>query len=83
MKSNERKVLTGIVKEYDASRGCGIIVENGSRRDYVVFANYVYMKRGCTLIAGQDVEFELQDNLKEIWAINVRVLLQPKEDIVT
>lgn len=64
----------GRVKEYDQGRGCGIIVESPGTDEYVVYANYIYMKRGDSLKAGQKVEFEKKNNRSEIWAINVKVL---------
>ena len=64
----------GKVKEYDANRGYGIIVETPGNDEYVVYANYIYMKRGDSLKAGQKVEFEKKNNRSEVWAINVKVL---------
>lgn len=64
----------GLVKEYDQSRGCGIIVELPGSDEYAVYANYIYMKRGDSLKAGQKVEFEKKNNRTEVWAINVKVL---------
>lgn len=64
----------GLVKKYDQSRGCGIIVESPGSDEYVVYADYIYMKRGDSLKAGQKVEFEKKNNRTEVWAINVKVL---------
>ena len=64
----------GKVKEYDLNRGCGFIVEIPGGEEFVVYANYIYMKRGDSLKAGQKVEFEKKNNRSEVWAINVKVL---------
>lgn len=64
----------GIVKEYDAGHGCGIIVETPGNDEFVVYKNNIYMKRGDSLKAGQKVEFDKENNRSEVWAINVKVL---------
>lgn len=67
-------MLVGKVKEYDSNRGYGIIQETSSGTQFVVYANYVNIKKGETLKVGQNVEFDPQDNRSETWAVNVRVL---------
>lgn len=67
-------MLRGKVKEYNPSRGCGIIEETSSGDKLVVYANYVIIKKGEVLKAGQIVEFDKQNNRSETWAVNVRVL---------
>lgn len=64
----------GKVKEYDVNRGCGIIIEIPGEEEFVVYANYVYMKRGDSLKAGQNVEFEKQRQRSAVWAVNVKVV---------
>jgi cold shock CspA family protein len=64
----------GKVKEYDQARGCGIIIEYPGADEFVVYSKYIYMKRGDSLRAGQNVEFEKQNNRTTVWAINVKVL---------
>jgi cold shock CspA family protein len=64
----------GRVKEYDEGRGYGVIVESPGTDEFVVYKNYIYMKRGDSLKVGQKVEFEKKNNRSEVWAINVKVL---------
>lgn len=70
-------MLIGKVKEYDASRGYGIIEETSTSAQYVVYANYVKIKKGDVLKAGQSVGFDAENNRAETWAVNVRVLDEP------
>lgn len=61
----------GKVKEYDSIRGRGIIVEDSGGNEFVVYADYIDIKNGESLKAGQNVEF---DSRSEVWAINVKVM---------
>ena len=65
----------GKVKEYNSNRGYGIIVDLDSGQSLTVYANYVQLKKDETLKAGQEVEYEIQDNRGENWAVNVKILL--------
>ncbi|MBL8012804.1 MAG: cold shock domain-containing protein [Candidatus Omnitrophica bacterium] len=67
-------MLKGRVKEYNPDRRYGIIVETSTGAEFVVYANYVNIKKGDDLKVGQNVEFDPQDNRSETWAVNVRVL---------
>lgn len=68
------KTSFGVVKEYDPKRGCGVIVESPGNQEFAVYADYIYMKRGDSLKAGQNVEFEKKNNRTVVLAINVKVL---------
>ena len=64
----------GKVKEYNQSRGCGVIFDLGTGQELIVYANYISLEKGETLKAGQDVEYDIENKRNDIWAINVKVL---------
>ena len=64
----------GKVKEYDSSRGYGTIVDTDTGQELAVYANYVTLEKGSSLREGQGVEYEIENNRHQNWAINVRVL---------
>ena len=64
----------GKMKEYDANRGCGVIIDFNTGQPLTVYANFISLKRGETLQAGQEVEYEIENNRHINWAINVRIL---------
>ena len=73
----------GKVKEYNSNRGYGTIIDIDTGQNLTVYANYVLLKKDETLKSGQDVEYEIQDNRGENWAVNVKILLvQPQEAII-
>lgn len=61
----------GKVKEYDPSRGCGIIVDANTGIQLTVYGNYIRLKQGEFLQKEQEVEYEIENR---IWAVNVRAL---------
>ena len=65
----------GKVKEYNSNRGYGTIIDIDTGQNLTVYANYVLLKKDETLKSGQDVEYEIQDNRGENWAVNVKILL--------
>ena len=64
----------GKVKEYDASRGCGIIIDFSTGQQITVYANYINLKSGEIFQKGQDVEYEVENNRHQNSAINIRIL---------
>lgn len=64
----------GKVKEYNPDHGDGIIVDSQSGQRFVVYANYVCMKQKEFLREGQDVEYEIEHNRNQDWAVNVKIL---------
>ena len=63
----------GKVKEYDPERGCGVIIDSDSGQRLTVYANFIKLAKGDTLHKDQSVEFEVEKNLNNIWAVNVRL----------
>ena len=63
--------LSGIVKWFNAERGYGFIIPNGSDRECFVHYSYILMDGYKTLRAGQPVTFELKKNEKGIQAHRV------------
>lgn len=64
----------GKVKEYNLSQGYGIIVDFDTGQTLTVYANYIHLLNGDTLKTGQEVEYEVEYQRSENWAINVRAL---------
>ena len=65
----------GTVKEYDSTRGYGVIIDLGTGQELTVYANYTNLKKGETLNVDQNVEYEIENNRPRNWAVNVKVLL--------
>lgn len=64
----------GIVAAYDPKRGSGVIIDEKSNQNLTVYANYIVLKDGQVLQSGQKVEYEIETNRGDSWAINVRIL---------
>jgi len=64
----------GNVKEYDTGRGCGIIVDSDKGEQLTVYANYICQKDRKILKEGQKVEYEIENNRHQNWAVNVRII---------
>ena len=64
----------GKMKEYDSSRGCGVIIDCDSGQSLLVYANYINLKEGEILKEGQDVEYEIEIHRHVNWPINVRIV---------
>lgn len=62
----------GKVKEYNLSRGCGVICDFSTGQDLVFYANYITLEEGETLKEGQKVEYEIENKRNEKWAVNIR-----------
>ena len=62
----------GKVKTYDPNRGYGVIIDADTGKQLTVYANYIKLLNGETLHEGQPVEFEVENNNHQHWAINVR-----------
>ena len=67
-------MLKGKVKEYDSSRGCGIIVNIDSGQQVTVYANNINFKDGETLNEGQEVTYDIEKKRHENWAVNIEIL---------
>lgn len=63
----------GKVKEYNPERGCGVIIDTESGQRLTVYANYLKLLKGEILCQNQAVEYEIEKNLHENWAVNVRL----------
>lgn len=64
----------GQVKEYDANRGYGIIVDFDTKQELTVYANYLDLRQGEILTQGQKVEYDIENNRRRNWAIHVKIL---------
>ncbi len=64
----------GKIKEYDASRGCGVIVDAETGQQFTVYANYIILKVGEILQIGQAVEYTVENNRHRNLAVNVRIV---------
>lgn len=62
----------GKIKEYNANQGYGSIVDSASGQTLTVYANYVHLLAGEALSAGQEVEYEIEQQRSGAWAVNVR-----------
>ncbi len=62
----------GRIKEYHASQGYGSIIDTQSGRTLSVYANYVKLQDGQVLTIGQEVEYDIECQRNENWAINVK-----------
>lgn len=65
----------GKVKEYDVDRGYGVILDFDTGQQLTVYANYINLKKGAALQYGQEVEYDIENNRHQDWAVNVRILL--------
>ena len=65
----------GKVKEYDPNRGCGVIIDFDTGRQFIVYANYINLKIGEFLKEGQEVEYEKESSRHSDSVINVRILV--------
>ena len=65
----------GKIKEYNQERGFGAIIDLETGQEFAVYANYLLLKAGEVLKKGQEVEYEIENQRNEKWAVNVRVLL--------
>jgi len=65
----------GRVKEYDSDRGYGSIIDSGSGQKLLVYANFIDVKECKMLKEGQEVEYEIEYQRGENWAIHVRSLI--------
>ena len=61
---------TGTVKFFNASKGYGFIIEDGSNSDHFVHVTGLVDE----INEGDEVEFELKEGKKGLNAVNVRVL---------
>ncbi|MGE0269451.1 MAG: hypothetical protein AB7S78_13455 [Candidatus Omnitrophota bacterium] len=65
----------GKVKEYDPNRGCGVVIDQESKQQHNIYANYIFLRAGEELKEGQDVEFEIENNRNRDWVVNLRIIL--------
>ncbi len=70
----------GKVKEYYPDRGCGSIIDAGSGQTLIVYANYLRLVKGDILKAGQEMEYDIETNRNEGWAVNVRFSVAQVEE---
>ena len=63
----------GKIKEYHASQGYGSIIDTQSGQTLSVYANYIQLVAGQVLLQGQDVEYDIERQRNESWAINVKL----------
>ncbi len=63
----------GTIKDYHASQGYGSIIDTQSGQTLSVYANYVKLLDGEVLKPGLNVEYDIERQRNESWAINVRV----------
>lgn len=64
----------GTVREYDSSRGCGVIIDFDTKQELTVYANYIDLKTGEIFQEGQDVEYEIEPNRHRSWAVHVTIV---------
>jgi len=69
----------GRVAGYFPLRGFGSIVDSDTGHKLVVYANYLHLLKGVILKEGQEVEFDIEKQRNEDWAINVRFSLKQEE----
>lgn len=63
----------GKVKEYNSSRGYGIIIDSDTNRQHTVYANNIILKKGEVLNENQEVSFEIEHHRNDDWAVDVRI----------
>ena len=64
----------GRVKEYSKDRGYGVIIDNRTGWQHMVYADLINLKKGQALLKGQEVEFDFKNCSQRDGAINVRIL---------
>ncbi|MEI7998492.1 MAG: cold shock domain-containing protein [Candidatus Omnitrophota bacterium] len=64
----------GKVKQYNSQQGYGSIIDSDSGRTLTVYANYIHLQEGAILKGGQEVEYDIECQRNENWAVNVRAL---------
>lgn len=65
----------GKIKEYHAQQGYGSIIDEQTGQTLSVYANYIKLLAGDVLKPGQEVEYDIERQRNESWAINVRLLM--------
>ena len=70
----EGRMSKGKVKEYYPNQGYGSIVDTDSGQILSVYANYIHFQKEDTFNVGQEVEYDIEYQRNENWAVNVRVL---------
>jgi cold shock CspA family protein len=70
----DREMHKGKINDYDPNRGYGSIIDSGTGLKLTVYANHTDLKKGEILTEGQDVEYEIEYQRSENWAIRVRIL---------
>jgi cold shock CspA family protein len=70
----------GRVKGYFPQRGFGSIVDSDTGHKLTVYANYLNLLKGVILKEGQEVEYEIEKQCNESWAVNVRFSLKQEEE---
>jgi cold shock CspA family protein len=71
---------TGRVAGYFPLRGFGSIIDSDTGHKLVVYANYLSLLKGAVLKEGQEVEFDIDKQPNESWAVNVRFSLKQEEE---
>ena len=70
----EECMSKGKVKEYYPNQGYGSIIDADSGQTLSVYANYIHFQKGDTFNVGQEVEYDIEYQRNENWAVNVRIL---------
>jgi cold shock protein len=73
-KMEQQRKLQGVVRKFDGARGFGFISGQDGQQYFVHFTNIVGDDGYRTLNAGQDVEFEAEQQTKGLAAVNVTTL---------
>ncbi|MDE2027613.1 MAG: cold shock domain-containing protein [Candidatus Omnitrophica bacterium] len=67
-------MFKGTVKDYNTDRGYGTIIDSATGQNLTVYANFIEFQKGQILKAGQEVEFEIEYQRHENWAVHVRIV---------
>ena len=70
----------GRVTGYFPHRGFGNIVDSNTGLKLVVYANYLKILDGDILREGQEVEYDIERQRNETWAVNVRYSQQQEKE---
>ena len=70
-------MLRGTITEYNPERGYGLLTDSETNQVINIYANYVHLEEGETLLSGQKVTYEMDNDRQRNCAFNVRLVRKP------